>query len=510
MKNFTLLFTFLFSLTAFGQTQIDLPIDWEGSTTNYTVQDFGGNASQLVADPMNASNTVLESVKGNTAQLWAGTSLCDVTGLATAIPFTMTDNLITVYVYSPDAGIPVRLKAEDNSDPTKSVETEAVTTVANAWDTLVFDFSNEAPGTAVINYTYTYNKLSIFYNFGTDGANAGTKTYYCDEVFFGGNTPPPPASYNVTFQVDMNDYTGTFTTPEVNGLFNGWCGNCIPLTDANTDGIWEVTVPIMDDSTEYKFSYDNWTGQEALTPGSSCTKTTGANTNRFIVLTGDTVLPPVCWESCAPCTGVPASADVTFKVDLSDYTGSYTEVNLNGTFNNWCGSCAKMTSPNGDDIYEITVTVPTDSIEFKYTLDGWTTEEMLTEGLPCTKTTVDGGGTFTNRFLVPTADTTLDAVCWESCEACGTVGIEENNWVSDFSISPNPTNDIVNIRATLNGVDEYTIVILDLQGRMLFEKTIKGQTINESIDMSFAESGMYILNIVGQENVLSKRIMIVE
>ena len=28
------------------------------------------------------------------------------------------------------------------------------------------------------------------------------------------------AQTNVTFQVDMNNYTGSFTTPEVNGTFN--------------------------------------------------------------------------------------------------------------------------------------------------------------------------------------------------------------------------------------------------------------------------------------------------
>jgi len=36
---------------------------------------------------------------------------------------------------------------------------------------------------------------------------------------------------NVTFQVDMNDYTGTFTTPEVNGTFNSRCGNCNAMSE---------------------------------------------------------------------------------------------------------------------------------------------------------------------------------------------------------------------------------------------------------------------------------------
>jgi hypothetical protein len=75
-------------------------------------------------------------------------------------------------VYSPDAGIPVRLKVEDRTDNTISVETEATTTVANAWETLTFDFSTPAAGTAALNLANTYDKASIFFNFGTDGNTA--------------------------------------------------------------------------------------------------------------------------------------------------------------------------------------------------------------------------------------------------------------------------------------------------------------------------------------------------
>ena len=89
-------------------------------------------------------------------------------------------------VYSPDAGIKVRLKVEDAADPTRSVETEATTTVANNWETLTFDFANQAAGTAALNLAYTYKKASIFFNFGVTGATAGAKTYYFDDVAFPG------------------------------------------------------------------------------------------------------------------------------------------------------------------------------------------------------------------------------------------------------------------------------------------------------------------------------------
>ena len=42
---------------------------------------------------------------------------------------------------SPSAGIVVRLKAEDHTNPTRSVETEATSTSAG-WNTLIFDMAN--------------------------------------------------------------------------------------------------------------------------------------------------------------------------------------------------------------------------------------------------------------------------------------------------------------------------------------------------------------------------------
>jgi hypothetical protein len=166
--------------------QIALPVTFEDSATDYTVVDFGGNFTEVVADPTNAANTVAKTVKGTGAELWAGTTIGTTAGFAANIPLSATETKMTVRVWSPNAGTPIRLKIEDRNDPTRSVETEDTTTVANGWQTLLFDFSKQVAGTAPINLSYTYNKASIFFNFGTTGAAAGEKTYYWDDVAFGG------------------------------------------------------------------------------------------------------------------------------------------------------------------------------------------------------------------------------------------------------------------------------------------------------------------------------------
>lgn len=107
---------------------------------------------------------------------------------------------------------------------------------------------------------------------------------------------------DVTFSVNMADYTGnSFTQMYVSGDFNGWCGDCNALTN-NGNGVWSATLPLSNDSIEYKFTMDNWNIQEEFNGGESCTKTTGGFTNRFAVLNGDITLPTVCFASCDICT----------------------------------------------------------------------------------------------------------------------------------------------------------------------------------------------------------------
>ena len=183
--------TFLFDDVEqlYAGLQIDLPVSFEGTTINYTTTDFGGNVSTLVEDPTNSDNTVVQAIKTVGAATWAGTTIGTPAGFATNIPLTLTDAKMTVKVWSPDAGIPVRLKVEDSNDPTHTCETQVNTTVGGAWETLEFDFANEATGTAALEFGltngWTYNMASIFFNFDTDGATAGEKTYYFDNVAFG-------------------------------------------------------------------------------------------------------------------------------------------------------------------------------------------------------------------------------------------------------------------------------------------------------------------------------------
>ncbi len=223
--------------------------------------------------------------------------------------------------------------------------------------------------------------------------------------------------YPVTFKVDMNNVTSAYTTPTVNGTFNGWSGNATPLSDANADGIYETTLQLAPGTYEYKFAADNWAIQENLIQGMSCTTTNFGYTNRTFTLGNSGLdLGVVCWESCTTCDQTPSMYNVTFQLDMSTTTG-FTTPEVNGTFNNWCGSCAAMSDANADGIWEITIPLQAGAYEFKYSYDGWAGSENLTEGSECTVT----NGGFTNRLLIVNGDSTLSPVCFGLCTSCNPI-----------------------------------------------------------------------------------------
>ena len=127
------------------------------------------------------------------------------------------------------------------------------------------------------------------------------------------------SAFNVTFRLNMNGLAG-FTRPEVNGTFNGWCGNCNAMNDSNADGIWETTISMNAGSYEYKFSFDSWTGQEDLSASGNCAITSGTFSNRTLTVQSDMVLNVACWGLCSDC--LPENVDTWSMVWSDEFEGN--------------------------------------------------------------------------------------------------------------------------------------------------------------------------------------------
>ena len=305
-------------------------------------------------------------------------------------------------------------------------------------------------------------------------------------------TPIAVQDYDVTFRVDMSQYTGSLTGGVfVNGTFNGWCGTCNPMTDVG-NGSWAVTLPLPPGAIEYKFTIDGWNAQEEFVGGESCTVSSGGFTNRAHTVAGDITLPNVCFASCDACTN-----DITFAVDMNDYilAGNSTAagVFLNGTFNGWCGSCTPMADANGDNVWEVTVPITAGAIEYKFTVDGWNDQEMFVGGEPCTVT----NGGFTNRSYTVTTAASIPVVCWESCTEC-TTGLNEE--ANNVAIYPNPVNSIMTVKAT-EAIQQ--IRILDLTGKEVANFVANGLT--QEINVEALKAGIYTIQIATAAGNSSKQ-----
>jgi hypothetical protein len=239
------------------------------------------------------------------------------------------------------------------------------------------------------------------------------------------------------FNVDMSCVDGagatvngatTFTEVFVTGPWCGWCAadGYNVLTDADGDGIYSVEIADLTGTVEYKYGIDGFSDQEQLVDdmanGADCAPVTdfAGYANRQVAAgstTNDT------FGSCTTCANQVEPANVTFKVDMNQYAEGYvySGVFLNGSFNGWCGTCNPMDDTDGDGVWELTLSLNPGTIEYKFTLDGWNYQEELAgiAGIEACTSLIDG---FTNRSLTFDADIVLDAVCWESCDACPAAG----------------------------------------------------------------------------------------
>ncbi len=202
----------------YGSTQASLPLTFDVANVNYTVTDFGGTITGDAYDPTNAANNVKKTLKPTGSEVWAGTTMSTNAGFSSKIPFSASQTQMSVRVYSPAAGIKVRLKVEDHTNNTKSVETEALTSTTNAWETLIFDFGTPSVGTASLNLSSNYDMASIFFDFLKAGDG---KVFYWDDVTF--------LTTNVT-----QDYLALpidFQSTKINYAFGDFAGGVVTLVN---------------------------------------------------------------------------------------------------------------------------------------------------------------------------------------------------------------------------------------------------------------------------------------
>ena len=329
--------------------------------------------------------------------------------------------------------------------------------------------------------------------------------------------------YLVNFEVNLNCATN-ISTPSVVYITSpaiNWNCNTYALSDFNSDGIWIGDFVLPNGSFDYIYCTDGWTDSEssdlitAMQNGASCAPITDYSTyaNREINITSDTSIINL-WGSCSSCVGGCTSStaanynsnadyddgscnyntnfNVTFQLDMNNVTDPFSIPEVNGTFNNWCGSCSSMSDLNNDNVWDITLSLPAGYYEYKFSFDNWTLQEDLLNAGNCV---VSAWG-YTNRFLNITSDTILDLVCWGSCLVCPATCAE------NAPTGLNVTNILQN-RATINWdnmnaancmVDQYRINYSADSGVTWSSKTM-GNPVN-SCQSAANNTDKLILNLI--------------
>lgn len=152
--------------------EFELVEDFEGTAPTFI--DFGDiGTTQVVSNPspdgVNGSSNVVQFTKANGAQIWGGTFF----ELSDAVIDFAAVKKMRLRTWSPNTGAVVKLKIE-NADASVTHEVDVLTSVANGWEVLTYDFV-DAPAAE-------YIRVVVFFDFGNPGDDT---VYYFDHVEVG-------------------------------------------------------------------------------------------------------------------------------------------------------------------------------------------------------------------------------------------------------------------------------------------------------------------------------------
>ena len=260
-----------------------------------------------------------------------------------------------------------------------------------------------------------------------------------------GTCPAANPTYDIAFSVDMSNFPvglGADDTVYLNGNFNGWCGECNPMSDDDGDGVWTLTLPLEDGSYEYKFTVNGWNNQEDFTEVvEGCTVSDGTYTNRTLTVEGeDITLPTVYWNLCAGET--PGDTyTVTFQVNTSAIVGG---VGANGIYAGGGilgnAQALQLHDDDGDGVYVGSVNLSAGTtgnyIFLNSPNDGgdWGAKENL-EGQDCADP-----ANYNDRILPEITGNTTILACFGHCSGDGTGECPSDIVTYDVTFSVNTVN----------------------------------------------------------------------
>lgn len=303
-------------------------------------------------------------------------------------------------------------------------------------------------------------------------------------------------NYNLTLQVDMRavivspdgvHVAGDLQMPS--GAAANWDPAITALSDANGDGIYDITLNLPAGTYAYKFVNGNaWGLDEGGGANPAIPAPCNVGGNRQVVVAADMTVPVHAFNSCDPN---PAGNPVIFQVNIG--AGTVTgNVTVAGDFQmaagfpaNWDNTTVIMDLVPGTNRYQKTVwinsTTP-DTFEYKFINSGsnW-------ENVPSGCAVPASGN---RQLIVANANGIVTPdVCFSDCAPCPT-GIPDSVYVKfqvdmsnqDYPYPPfNTTIDnIVSVAGAFQGWSPGNTVLTDANSDKIYDVVVKVQKNSSS------------------------------
>ncbi len=457
---------------------------------------FEGQFTEVIANPdasgINVSDSVAVFFKSEIAQPWAGAFAVD--GLTE--PVDVSDGTqICIQVHSDHIGN-VGIKLEQGTSEQANWIFTVPNTLVNEWEEICFNTtlpSIEAPFQPASGM---FQQLVIFFDFGTAGTG-DLQTFYFDNI--GTATGTSTENVMLDLALDLNDVAEPFDQVFVMGTFNEWTESNEMFNNGN--GVYQTSIELPVGLYEYKFwlkgpdIIEAFTGTEQS--GCVLASPDGEFVNRQILLTEDTTLPAVCWNSCYACG---EGVEITINLGFPDGVAPDPEGNIylvGGTEYGGPGGSFKLTDEDGDGIYRISYTrLPGFAGHYSFAngfCPDWSCKEDL-EGQDCADVL-----NFNDRYMDEISGDTVISTCFGLCgdiaqcggQAVGLLSADEQEATSIGIQQIRNTTLRVDVSSTIQNLS-FDLVAMDakipLSGRLK-----NGQ---QDFNITNLPAGIYMVRVI--------------
>jgi hypothetical protein len=115
-----------------------------------------------------------------------------------------------------------------------------------------------------------------------------------------------------------------------------------------------------------------------------------------------------------------------------------------------------------------------------------------------------------SMFITFNTNSTITAPGWQAYYEIDNVGIIENDIFENFAIFPNPANENLNLKFTINKTQNIKMKLMKITGEVVYSENLTNfdGDYQKTIDVSQYSKGIYILSLITEKGIVNKKIVV--